>query len=93
MKTISKIQVEGMTSSKGNDVPNQYILTTPEGIYFQSYNTIIAFIDNKGQVFLDKNKWDYSKTTGKYRNKFLSENVADTRKKIKSGEYKVISLN
>ena len=93
MKTISKTQVEGMTSLNGNDVPNQYILTTPEGKYFQSYNTIIAFIDNKGQVFLDENKWDYSRTTGKYRNQFLSENVADTRNKIKSGEYKLTNLN
>ena len=93
MKTISKTQVEGMTSLNGNNVPNQYILTTPEGKYFQSYNTIIAFIDNKGQVFLDENKWDYSRTTGKYRNQFLSENVADTRNKIKSGEYKLTNLN
>lgn len=92
MKTISKIQVEGMTSQHGNDVPNQYIITTPDGKYFQSYNTIIAFIDNKEQVFLDYN-WDYSRTTGKYRNQFLRENVADTRNKIKSGEYKLTNLN
>lgn len=93
MKTIKKINVEGMISSNGNDVPNQYIITTPDGRYFKSYNTIIAFRDNRGNIFLDENKWDYSVTTGKYRNQFLSEGIADTRKKIANGEYKLVNLN
>ena len=29
----------------------------------------------------------------KYRNQFLRENIADTRNKIKSGEYKLTNLN
>ena len=30
-----------------------------KGKYFQSYRVIIAFIDNNGKVFLDKDYWDY----------------------------------
>ena len=38
-----KIKVRSMTSNAGNDVPNQFIITTPEGRYFQSYRSTIAF--------------------------------------------------
>ena len=82
-----------MTSGSGNDVPNQFIICTPEGSYFQSYSSIIAFEDNQGNVTLDESKWNYSRTTSKYRNNFLGEGIADTRKKIKSGVYKMADLN
>lgn len=90
---IQQIKVENMQSSKGNDVPNQFIITTNEGTYFQSYDSIIAVKDHKGNITLDKQYWDYSITTGKYRNQFLGENKAATEKKIKSGEYKLANLN
>ncbi len=92
-KTINKIKVRGMTSSNGSDIPNQCIIHTNDGQYFQSYTSIIAFIDNNNQVFLDEYYWDYSTTTGKYRNQFLGEGIAETRNKIKSGEYKLTNLN
>ncbi len=82
-----------MESPNGNKVANQFEIYTDEGKYFQSYRSIIAFKDNKGQVFLDDYYWDYSKTTGKYRNLFLNEGIVETRKKIKSGEYKLKQLN
>ena len=78
-------------------VKNQFIITvnTKKGVkeIFQSYNTVIAVIDEKRQVWLDERMWDYSTTTSKYRNQFLGENTAETRKKIKSGEYKLANLN
>jgi hypothetical protein len=37
--------------------------------------------------------WDSSVTTGRYRNQFLGEKLAETRKKIKTGEYTLIDLN
>lgn len=62
--------------------------------WFQSYDTIIAQIDQAtGEVTLDEKNWDYSATTGKYRNQFLGEGIAETRKKIASGEYKLANLN
>ena len=86
------MRVENMTSSKGNAVPNQFIIIDKGKEYFQSYNSIIA-VKEKGQVKLDSYLWDYSVTTGKYRNDFLGEGIADTRKKIKDGTYKLTNLN
>ena len=48
---------------------------------------------NGDDVELDQKYWNYSNTTGKYRNIFLNENITETRKKIKSGEYKLTDLN
>ena len=85
--------VENMTSPNGNQVPNQFIIWTDKGKYFQSYRTIIAFIDNNNNVFLDKDSWDYSRTTGKYRNIFLGEKRDSTMYSIKIGEYELKNLN
>lgn len=62
------------------------IISTNEGDFLYSYGTLIAGKVN-GQVYLNENYWDYSSTTGKHRNEFLGEGIAETRKKIKSGKY------
>lgn len=100
------MKVKNMTSSSGNKVANQFVITDDENEmsgnaveYFQSYDSIIVKRDKfrtgvRGrQVWLDCNKWDYSKTTGKYRNLFLGETTAETKAKIKSGEYILTDLN
>lgn len=77
-----------------NDRPNQFIITDNNGTeIFQSYKSIIAIKYYSGTVHLDKYYWDYSNTTGKYRNIFLDEKKSDTENKIKSGEYKLVNLN
>jgi len=88
-----KINVQNMVSDRGNNIANQFIIRTNKGRYFQSYNSIIVFIDNNNKVFLDEYYWDYSRTTGKYRNNFLNEYIEETRNKIKNGEYKLKNLN
>lgn len=73
---------------------------------FQSYQSVIAERifwrkeDIQGiegakevEITLDENYWDYSTTTGKYRNQFLGETIEETRRKIASGEYKLANLN
>lgn len=100
-KSLFKIHVSNMVSSSGNHVPNQFELwgrdhNGKEFRIFQSYSTTIAKIYcdyPNDRVFLDINSWDYSTTTGKYRNIFLNEKKQDTLKKIKSGEYTLINLN
>ncbi len=89
---MKKINVSNMISANGNTIPNQFIIHTENGCVFQSYNSIIAVIDN-GRVFLDKNKWDYSRTTARYRNQFLGETKKETMAKIASGEYELKELN
>ena len=84
--------VTNMVSNKGNKIANQFVIYTTEGSIFQSYNSTIVKIEN-GKTYLDLNKWDYSKTTGKYRNIFLNENKKKTEEKIKNGEYILTDLN
>ena len=90
------MNVQNMTSRNGNKVANQFIIFDAEFTAFQSYTSVIVKIvweDGKRQVYLDENNWDYSKTTIKYRNMFLGETTAETKAKIKSGEYKFDNLN
>lgn len=86
------MKIENMTSVNGNKVPNQFIINNNGEEYFQSYNSIIAK-KSKGKIYLDDYFWDYSVTTGKYRNDFLGEGIAETRKKITTGEYILTNLN
>jgi hypothetical protein len=77
-----------------NDRPNQFIITDNYGTEtFQSYKSIIGVKYYSGTVQLDEYYWDYSRTTGKYRNIFLDETKKETEQKIKSGEYKLVNLN
>ncbi|MGD9156941.1 MAG: hypothetical protein PVG39_00915 [Desulfobacteraceae bacterium] len=95
------MNVKNMRSPKGNHIPNQFIIThktTKTTVkVFQSYHSIIVKIVKKtgkpSTAYLDKNFWDYSVTTGKYRNMFLGENKADTQRKIENGTYKLVDLN
>ena len=57
-----------------------------------SYGKVIAKKEG-GKVALDRVYWNYSKTTGKHRGIFLAEGIAETRKKIDSGEYTLANLN
>jgi len=87
-------RVEHILNRAGNEVKNQFLITTKDGEFFQSYKSIIAFRDYEtGKTFLDSNDWDYSTTTGKYRNIFLNETKRETEKKINSGEYVLYDLN
>ncbi len=58
MKLGNFVNVRSMVSSNGNEVPNQFIITTDLGAIFQSYKTIIAFERNDGEVFLETNNFN-----------------------------------
>lgn len=89
------MKVQNMLSPRtGNAVANQFEIYDDQGNkWFQSYSAMIAKRTKTGKIYLDKRYWDYSVTTGKYRNKFLRESIAETRDKIASGEYKLVDLN
>jgi len=96
------LKVENMISSRGNTVANQFIIYANDGKYFQSYDSIIAFIPNGNykpeligdyRAKLDEKYWNYSTTTGKYRNLFLGEDRKETEKQIKRGNYILTNLN
>ena len=81
-------KVSPMTSRCGRIVPNQYIITTYGKTILQSYNSIIAIKYSDGSIVLGAD-WAYSTTTGKYRNQFLGEGIAETRKKLEAGIYTI----
>ena len=87
------MKVQNMTSSRGNTVANQFIVTDNGRTYFQSYDSVIACKNVSGNIELDSYYWDYSVTTSKYRNQFLGETKKETRAKIDSGEYILTNLN
>lgn len=84
--------IKNFTSPRGNDVPNQFEIRFGGTTFYQSYKSIIVKKEN-GRTYLDENKWDYSKTTGKYRNIFLGETKKETQMKINSGEYILTDLS
>lgn len=88
---MKNIRVSNMVSDRGREVPNQFIIHTSDGTYFQSYDTTIARIRG-GQVTLDPN-YKCSNTTSKYRSRFLRESTKETESKIAKGEYKIEPLN
>lgn len=66
---------------------SQNVIATGKDLIFQSYNTVIAIIRCGELIYLSPS-YDYSKTTGKYRNLFFKkylnklENIKDLRKFI-----------
>lgn len=69
-----------------NGVKNQFIIHTKEGKMFQSYDSNVALKRKDGKIEIGKN-WDFSKTTGKYRNLFLGETKSETQRKLNKREY------
>ena len=86
---MKKAKVSMMKSqATGKPVKNHFVIETDEGKYLHSYESVIVFIpnDKSKPVQLGKD-WDYSNTTGKYRNMFLGETKRETEAKLASGEY------
>ena len=73
--------------------PNQFIIKVNGYEVLQSYNSVIAIRTEDNKIILDVNKWDYSTTTGKYRNLFLNEDKKATQDKINKGIYTLKDLN
>lgn len=100
------MKVSNMTSSNGNPVPNQFLLTgIPAGSFyagetraasgdmFQSYKHNIAYRDFRGLLYMDILAWDYSKPTSKYRNQFTGLTTAQTKAGIADGSIILTDLN
>ena len=94
LKQIAK--VENFLSPRSNKpIANQFKIVMQNGLeIFQSYETIIVLKDKKNnEIYLDKNAWDYSNTTSRYRKFFLQEDTKTTRDKINKGVYFLVDLN
>ena len=54
-----------------NSVPNQFLIRDNGTISFQSYDTQVAMITPNGQVYLNQNMINYSRTTSRHLYIFL----------------------
>ena len=97
--TIPKIDARNMVSAYGRPVANQIITyVAGSGTMFTSYGLNVAFRpeqwDGPGspKLYLDPG-WQSTATSNKYRCRFLNENGAETKKKLKTGEYALAELN
>ena len=79
------MRVENMTTTAGNKVANQFVVHTDEGRFFQSYDSMIAFIPKDGGPIQLGADWDYSVTTGRYRNQFLNCDKAQILEMLEDG--------
>jgi energy-coupling factor transporter ATP-binding protein EcfA2 len=86
------MKVRNMTGRSGQPVKNQFIIEDGKSTIFQSYNSIIA-MKSGGRTYLDKYRWDYSTTTGKYRNQFLGMNKKQIEQAIEDGAIYLVDLN
>ena len=94
LKGIAK--VNNFLSPRSNKpIANQFKIVMQNGLeVFQSYETIICIKDPRNnEIYLDKNSWDYSNTTSRYRKFFLQEDTKTTREKINKGVYFLVDLN
>lgn len=84
-----------MTSTKGNLIKNQYVIVMKDGVFFQSYEDIIAFLPTNPNSLpmLDAQSWDSSITTRGHREVFLGEPHVRTLGKINAGKYLMVDLN
>ena len=92
---MKNLQVSNFISDSGNNIANQFKIRTNKGYYFQSYDSIIVFIPkgiNK-QIQLDSSYWNYSRTTSKYRNRFLGLTTDQIKQQIKDKTIKLTNLN
>lgn len=67
---------------------NMYIST--DGNILKSYNKIIA-AKKGGQIYLNADYHDFSKTTARHRNLFLGVNAKEFNENMKKGCYNFLS--
>ncbi len=74
--------------------PNHFVISTAQGEYFQSYETVVARITPKGVVYIDQ--WEAitrSPTTSKWLSVFLGIPAKEVQRRIESGKFKRVNLN
>lgn len=89
------MKVRNIESTRTNGtIPNQFIIESDGKIVFQSYQSVIADVDYNNGVITIGEDYDYSRTTGKYRNAFFEEigfrelaTLDGIRNAIKEGKY------
>ena len=80
------LKIMNMQTDRDNYAPNQFIIYTNEGKWFQSYTSMIAFVPKNNSVIHIGGDYDYSRTTMKYLCKFLRvDSITDVRDRLADG--------
>ena len=85
---MKDIKIAQLINDRNNGANNQFVVETDKGKYFQSYDTIIAFVPNNSDDIVLSEDWEYSKTTSKHLYIFLRDYTnfyANQRKDILRG--------
>ena len=87
---------KNLINDNGYAARNQYVINGEKGVYFQSYNSMIAKVSKSKKITLTY-MWDYSNTTRKHLYIFLRqqgftdlERKKDILKAIKEGKITLI---
>lgn len=94
---FADVKVYNMTShNTERKIPNQFKIHANGGVYFQSYNTVIAFVKGN-HISIIRGGLDYSATTNKWLYQFLEEeaglwhlNKRKVSKMMGSGEIETV---
>lgn len=82
------MRVRNMVSPRsGREVANQFVITDGKRTTFQSYDSTIVEIDRENKTITVHEDWDYSTTTGKYRNQFMEDEYFSDMADKKGFEY------
>lgn len=71
-------------------VNNKNMFISTDGNVLKSYNKIIA-VKKGGQIYLNADYYNYSKTTATHRNLFLGVGAGEFNKNVKNGCYHFLS--
>lgn len=69
-----RIRISNIINNNGNASPNQFVVHTDNGTYFQSFDTVIA-VKRRDGVFLDRTALLQSNVTIKHLYIFLTKHV------------------
>jgi len=77
----------------GDAVVNQFEIITDDGRYFQSYDKMIAFVNNDDVIHLDLDFYKFSSTTSTYLYRFLGLGARALQQKINNGQVQLLYMN
>ena len=81
------MKVRNMINESGRNVVNQFIIEEGTKTAFQSYDSPIIEIDRGNGVITVYPDYNYSRTTGKYRNLFMRQQGFYDMENLKGFEY------
>lgn len=81
--------LKDMAYCRTKEEEHQY---TGSGRLFQSYDSLVCFVNHTGNIFIDERYYKYSNTTSRYLSVFLERDSKEIAKDIKSGDIRLCEI-